>query len=349
MDDHRLPGHGRTGAGPEHWPPGARGPPGRPRRDPLGEPARMGDRGLRLPRGALHRRPHLPHPPGQASRIHSPRLRRGRGAGLERGATGEGDADPRPPPRARPRHRLRRLRDRRRRPPLRPGAGARARGPRAAPGLAGVGARGGRGRPRDAHLYLRHHRRPEGRHAEPREHRLQRDDLRRPLQLHRRGRVPLLPAALPHLRADVRSLLHVPRGRGDQLRRKRRHRPGRHAGGPAASDGLGATALREDLRQSAGQRADGVPASEADLRLVAGGGRAVGRGDHRAAAGVSRPSGSSGRWRTGWSSPSSEPGPVGASASSSRAGRRSLPTSRASSTRRVCRSWRDTASPRPRR
>ena len=115
------------------------------------------------------------------------------------------------------------------------------------------------------------------------------------------------------------------------------------------ADGLGAAALREDLRPGAGQRADGVAAPEADLRLVAGGGRAVGGGDDREAAGAAGAQAPARAGRPAGVRQAAGPGPAGASASSSRAARRSRPRSRASSTPRACRSWRATGSPRPRR
>ncbi len=62
----------------------------RPGRDPLGEPSGVGHRGLRLSGGALHRRADLPDPARQAGRVHPARLGRGRRVGLDATAAGEG-------------------------------------------------------------------------------------------------------------------------------------------------------------------------------------------------------------------------------------------------------------------
>ena len=116
-------------------------------------------------------------------------------------------------------------------------------------------------------------------------------------------RVPLVPAALPHLRADVRALLDVPRRRGDQLRREHRHRRGRHAGAPADPDGVGAAAVREDLLPRAGRRAGEPPPRAGGSSRWA---RRVGEawvertlGGRAGAAGARAPAPA---WPTGWCS-----------------------------------------------
>ena len=76
----------------------------------------------------------------------------------------------------------------------------------------------------------------------------------------RRRRVPVVPAAVAHLRADVRPLLHAALRRDHQLRRERRHGGGGHAALAADADGLGAAAVREDLRPGAGRGARRVGA-----------------------------------------------------------------------------------------
>ena len=91
-------------------------------------------------------------------------------------------------------------------------AGLRARGASPPPGLARPRARRRPGRSRHADLYLGHHRRPQGRDADARQHRVERDQLRRAVRSHATSDECLsLPAAVPHLRADGGPLLDVPR------------------------------------------------------------------------------------------------------------------------------------------
>ena len=56
----------------------------RPGRDPVGEPAGVGHRGLRLPCRAMHRRADLSHASRPSGRVHPARLRRRGGPGLLR-------------------------------------------------------------------------------------------------------------------------------------------------------------------------------------------------------------------------------------------------------------------------
>ena len=110
-----------------------------------------------------------------------------------------------------------------------------------------------------------------------------------------------------------------------------RHGRGGHAGAPADHDGLGAPAVREDLRPGAGQRAGEPRPAPADLRLGPAGGRGLGGADAGGRAGARRRWRCSAGWPTGWSSPSCARGPAAGSASSSPAARRSRPRSPSSS------------------
>ena len=232
LDPDRVPRGRRAGPGLQPGPPGAGRAARRPGRDPVGEPTGVGDHRLCVPRRPRRRRAHLSHAPCPAGRVHPPRQRRGGGRRVHRRPVGEGAqrAHAAAGPGARDRAGRR---DRRTgRAELRRGARPRSSGARPAPRVARLGTERGAGRSRDADLYLGHHRRPQGRDAVPRQHRVERDHLRRSLQLHGRGRVPLVPAAVSHLRADVRPLLHVPRGSGDQLRREHRRGARQHGGDP---------------------------------------------------------------------------------------------------------------------
>ena len=100
---------------------------------------------------------------------------------------------------------------------------------------------------------------------------------------------------------------------------------------PADAHGLGAAAVREDLRPGAGAVAAGSRFKQPDLLLGASGvGEQV---VERRLAGrrCRRDSAPNSGWPIGWSSPSCGREPAGGSASSSRAGRRSRPTSPSSS------------------
>ena len=69
------------------------------------------------------------------------------------------------------------------------------------------------------------------------------------------------------------------RRRADQLRGQHRLGPRRHAGPPSHHDGLGAPAVREDLRPGAGRRAGESRPEAADLRLGPASGRGLGRAE----------------------------------------------------------------------
>ena len=198
------------------------------------------------------------------------------------------------------------------------------------------------GRPGDADLHQRHHGRAQGRHADPRQHRLQ--HARRPVAVRHQEGVPgaLLPAAGPLLRAHHRLLL-LPPGLLDRLRRIGPD-PGRGPGaGQAASLRLGPPGLREGPGQDPGERRAQLGGQAEDLRV--GPGRRPGGPARRAPGARARAacSASSSPWRTSWSSARSRSAWAAASCSPSRAARRWPGRSASSSGAPASRSTRATA------
>ena len=323
----------------------------RPGRDPLREPARVGYYRLRLPRRALHRRPDLPDAarPTRPSTSFATPVRRPCSCPRRRTCRRRwlfGTGSPRSAhiiafdPDARG-----------------PGVlgfdellALRARCPRALSRLASPGAPRDARRPRHAHLHLGHHGRPQGRHADARQHRLERHDLRRPVRASARATSASRSCRSPTSSSGcsgTTAMFYA--GVVDQLRRQHRHGPADMQDRRPDDDGVGAAAVREDLRPGARQRPVELGAAPADLRLGPPRRRGVGRADARRQPGPAGGSRSSTRSPTAWSSPSSGRAPADGSGSSSRAARRSRPRSRDSSSPRGCRSSRATGSPRPRR
>ena len=109
-------------------------------------------------------------------------------------------------------------------------------------------------RPRHHHLHLGHDRRPQGRDAHARQHRRQRRRLPAGRRAARRRQLPVVPAAVPHLRAHGRALRHA-RLRAPRSRtRERRDRGRRRAGGAPDRAVRCAALLREGLRARHGER-----------------------------------------------------------------------------------------------
>ncbi len=251
----------------------------RPRGDPLGEPARLAGRGLRLPGGRRERRAALSHAPRPPDRLHPEGLGRGGDLRLDRAAARQDPGDPRGAAGPQDHHRHGpgcegTGRDRAGG-PLRHRRRGRGGGRRRA--LQGRGADGRARRRRHHHLHLGHHRRPQGRDAHARQHLVERDERPRVVLGRPDGLDAELPAAVAHLRADGRALSDVPRRRHDPLRREHRHRAREPGRGRADHGDLGAAPVREDVRPGPGERAGRRPDQEADLLLGEGRGRAVGR------------------------------------------------------------------------
>ena len=299
---------------------------------------------LRLPGLPLRRRAGVPHAARPPDRVHPARLGRRGGLLLVRRPAREDPRDPRQPAGAQDDRRLRRgRRHRRRRSP------SSRSSPRAAPriaevpDLAGRRPRGQAGRPRHPHLHLGHHRRPEGRDAHPRQHHLRRGGRAPGPRPAAERRVPLLPAALPHLRADGGPLLHDAAGRHHQLRHQHRERPDRDGRAPADGGLLGAAPLREDLRPRARERDGGLADQAEDLPLGQADRRGVGRAGHR---GQADPGGARLQVPHRAQAGLLEAGGAGrrpAAVLRLRRRARSRPTSPGSSTPPACRSWRATA------
>ena len=144
----------------------------------------------------------------------------------------------------------------------------RALGGGAPPRLADPRAFGLAGRPRDAHLYLGHDGRSQGRDADARQHRIERDHLRVAVPL-RRGRRVLCSCPCRTSSSECSATTRCSTPAYDQLRRQHRHRGGRHAGSATDHDGVGAAIVREDLFTGAGQCAGRLRVAAPDLRVGA--------------------------------------------------------------------------------
>ncbi len=237
--------------------------PRRPRREagrqgsaPLGEPARVADRGLRVPVLRRRARADLPHDGSRAGGVSPQGLRCDRGIRVDvrpggedpRRATGvsgsEADAEARDRPRRLVAARHDPLCQRRREGPRRVrGRPVRVRETRRrAPAL----------RPCDAHLHVRHDGRTEGRDAHAEQLRLERrlGLLHRAVRLFR-GR-PLVPAPLARLRAHDRVRL-LPPVVHDRVRGVDRQAARQPLGGEPAPLRRGPARLREGLRTGAGE------------------------------------------------------------------------------------------------
>ena len=353
LDGARLPGARRAGPRRQHRPARAGRAGRRPGGDPVREPAGVGDRRLRLPGRALpptcRSIPRCPPAgpstscatpapwPSWCRRPHSWRSCWRSASTCRRSATSSRSTRTRAGPDVLPFDEV-----------LACGRAALA----PPPGLARPRARRGARRSRHADLHLGHDRRPQGRDADPRQHRLERDDAASTLFAFAEGDECLSFLPLSHIFERMvghYSMFHA----GVLINYAEQHR---HGGGatcrrsgrrmmasvPRLYEKIYARVLETPSAAGAGQRSGSSsgPARWARRwveRTLAG------------AAACRRCWRSSSGWPTGWSSPSCARAPAAGSASSSRAARRSRRRSPSSSSPPGCRSSRATASPRPRR
>src|SRR5204863_355937 len=262
----------------------ARARDGRTGRHPRRNTRRVGPDRLRVPVCPHHRRAHLPDPPRQSGGIHSARRGCGSGGLLDGGPGGE---DPRGEERvavAPPRDRVRWSRGRRGARARRAGS-TRPRGRRQISPVQGGSTRRAACRPRDLALHLWDDGAAQRRHADPRQHLLQRARLRGSAPGQRTGPLPRAAAAVAHPRADGGVLLPA-RGRNDQLRRVDRRVRAESAGRAAYHRRRGAARVREGLRPRARERPHGWRGEARHLSVGEARGGAVGGappGRHRGA------------------------------------------------------------------
>ncbi len=248
------------------------GPPARrSRRDPVGEPPGVGDGRLRDP---LRRRlvgPDLPDAPGWPDRPAAQRLRGEGDLRLDPRAARQDPDDQGPMPDSRPRDPDRGQPTRRARVHDLPrGGGPRPGDARDEPGRLCSAGRAGQARGRrDDHLHLGDDGRAQGRDADPLEPRLERRHGLRRHPVHGGLDRPLLPPALPRLRADAR--LRVPLQDGvDRLRGVHRQARREFPGGQSLLLRRRAAGLREGARPDHGEGGRRKPAQEEDLRVGRG-------------------------------------------------------------------------------